>query len=107
VKFNYYSGDLDNQWLAQARCAPMHDWLARTITYLAIARMERPFCNCGVAIALWNKMQSDLAFNSPDGSATILSEQVLANPFGTRYGEIYAYRRLSKFTKRRLTGLAI
>jgi hypothetical protein len=72
---------------------------------MATARLERPFCHCGVLTALAEKLQTDLALTDPDQSYS-LPFSLLDNPFGTRRGEMEAWKRVSNY-KDRIVGVAL
>lgn len=99
VKFWYYAGDLDERYLRGDNCEPLSDFFAHPIAWLATARLERPLCACNNAHALAEHLRVDLAFAGESGSYS-LSEEDLANPFGSRRGELMAWRRISKLTER-------
>ena len=102
VKLYYYCGDLSHLNLAGRTCAPLSNWWAQTIAMLATARLERPFCKCGNAEALARQYMTDLAFQQ-DHSFNVAFD-LLDNPFGTRYGEMRAWQRVSKLASGRRTG---
>lgn len=106
VKVYYYAGALDNRWLRGSTCDPLPRHFAEAIAWIATARLERPFCAGTVGTALYNKMQTDLAVTQGDVSFFVAPDD-LANPFGTRRGEVQAWRRINGLTERRMTGVAI
>jgi hypothetical protein len=103
VKFYYYAGALDNRWLRGTTCDPLPEDWARVIARMATARLERPFCHCSHVTALGRDLRVDLAF-SGDGGTFFLRQEEAGNPFGTRRGEIEAWRFVMKIKKRRLVG---
>jgi hypothetical protein len=91
AKIWYYSGELAQDYLKEKNAAePLSDRWARAIAYLATARLERPICNCGNAMGLFEDLRRDLAY-AKDGPHQV-SFDVLDNPFGTRKGEVQAWR---------------
>lgn len=91
VKIWYYCGELSQDWLKEKNAAePLSDRWARAIAYMATARLERPICNCGNAMGLFEDLRRDLAY-AKDGPHQV-SFDVLDNPFGTRKGEVIAWR---------------
>lgn len=66
---------------------------------LATARVERNICACDNAYNLAKEWRTDLAFSGQVGSYQ-LSEDDLDNPFGSRKGEVMAWKRLSRLTQR-------
>lgn len=105
VKLWYRAGDIDDRYLAGVSCEPLSDFYAHAIAWLATARLERPFCTCGNVEALAKNLREDLAFvgeasyqNGPD---------VLSNPFGTRRGEVMAWRRIGRLAETVMGGGAV
>jgi len=91
IKLYYYCGNLSQLNLAGRRCDGLSDQWARIITWMATARLKRPLCECGSAGALVEWLQTDLALATREQSYTVLWDE-LANPFGTKIGEMEAYR---------------
>jgi hypothetical protein len=106
VKFWYRAGDLGRKNRRGATCEELSPWWAQIIVWLATARLDRPLCDCGNSASLAGDLMMDKAVNTSDRN-TFLSEEELSNPFGTREGELRAYRRLSKFKKEIFVGAAI
>jgi hypothetical protein len=72
------------------------DW-ARTVAGLAAARLERPLCSCSQAFG--DRMKSDRAHASSGTSSSSsfqISPSDLDNPFGTRLGEIMAWKHVKR-----------
>ena len=106
VKIWYYSGDLDQGYLAGHALDPLPQVWANAIAWLATARLERPFCSCGNVQALCQKWQNDLAAVSStqqQAQSYQNAPDVLTNPFGSRLGEVMAWRRVQR-AKDRLPG---
>ena len=100
VKLWYQAGDVDDRYLAGNSCDPLSNWWAQTITWLATARMERPFCSCDNVVDLVKDMRTDLAaVGGPLGYNVSLED--LSNPFGTRKGAVLSWRRVSKLARKR------
>jgi hypothetical protein len=91
LKMYYYCGNLGELNLAGRRCSGLSDQWARIIAYLATARLHRPLCDCGGASSLVDWLQTDLALSTREATYTVLWDE-LSNPFGTRIGEMEAYR---------------
>jgi len=102
VKMWYRTGLLDNRALCTSGCDYLSDWWAMTIAMLATARLERPFCSCSNATALALKWQQDLQISGSDGVSYNVTEADLANPLGTRRGEILAWKRIAGLSGRRM-----
>lgn len=103
VKVYYYCGNLSELNLAGRRCDGLSDQWARIITWLATARLKRPLCACGSAGALVDWLQIDLAQATREVSYTVLWDE-LANPFGTKVGEMEAYRHCRSLEPGRQSG---
>ena len=108
VKVWYYAGDLDRLYLqhttptstVRRRCDPLSNYWAEAIAWLATARLERNFCSCKQETAFVNNLRRDMSSFPPDGTSFTLSEAMLDNPFGTRGGEIRAWRKIGKLADR-------
>lgn len=97
VKIWYYAGELSERYLRGETCEPLSDYLAQTIAMLATARLERDICACNNAHVLARDWRKDLAFSDEAGSYQV-SEDDLDNPFGTKVGEVKAWKRVSRLT---------
>lgn len=106
VQVSYYAGAVSEAWRQGLSHDPMDEQMARAVAYLATARMERPMCGCGNTVALADHMRKDLSIASPDGGFIVVGDDVLRNPFGTKYGEVMAWRIISKLTTRHF-GVAV
>lgn len=96
VKLWYYAGDLSQRFLSNKDCDSLSDFYAYAITWLAVARLDRPLCSCTAIKALTQSLMEDLALTG--ASSHLLSEEDLNNPFGTRRGAINAWRRIGRLT---------
>lgn len=99
VRIWYYAGAMDQGWLAGANVAdPLPRKWANAIAWMATARLKRPFCSCGNVTALCTQYQQDLAaISATDKQAqsyNIDPSLVLQCPFGTRFGEVMAWREV-------------
>ena len=108
VKLWYYSGALSQEYLSGRWSWTLPRKWARTIAYLATARLERPFCSCGTATALATHLRDDLAAISSSTqqarSYRIDPTLVLQNPFGTKRGEVMAWQQVLSERDRSLGG---
>jgi hypothetical protein len=100
VKIYYYAGNLSREYLRGITCDPLSKELAQAIAWLATARLERPICACNNSHVMAMDLKRDLAFTPADGGNYILSDDDLSNPFGTRKGEVMAWRKISKLIER-------
>lgn len=105
VKIYYYAGDLDSRWRSGATCEPLSDYWAHAIAWLAVAKLERPFCSCANVEAMSKHLRQDLAYVGE--SSYQLDLALLANPFGTKRGEIMAWKRVNDIQGRQIKGGAI
>ena len=97
VKLWYYSGEIQERWLAGTAEDSLSPELAMIIAMIATARLERPFCTCGNVAALTTKWQANAAMGSSDLQVDFGE---LSNPIGTHYGEILAWRAIKHRLRR-------
>jgi hypothetical protein len=107
VKLWYESGDIDERYLAGNTHDPLSDRWARMIAYMAVARLERPFCTCGNSAALAEWLREDLAHTPEGGGSRFTVEDITTSPFGTYRGEVMAWQQVKRLTKRRMQGVTI
>jgi len=76
-------------------CIELDDYWAKTITILATSRTDWPICTCdnnlGLLTDFWRTEVSKISKEK----SFIVTQRELGNPFGTRIGEIIAWRRVS------------
>lgn len=101
VKLWYYAGDMDDSFLSGDSCEPLSDFFARIIAWLATARVERPFCQCGNVTSLADSWRQDLA--AVGETSYLVDFKLLGAPFGTRRGEQMAFKALSSLNKRKIS----
>ena len=99
VRLYYYSGWRDKNSHYVSRLSS--EW-ERTVAYMAAARLPRPPCDCSADTWRYWREDLNLAKGSEDGLATynpLLSRVGLANPldnpFGSKRGELQAWRKIS------------
>ena len=98
VWINYRSGWLPSRTRVNT-CNELDEYWARTIAMLATARLDRPLCDCTNVQLRTDKWRQDMAeVRSEAGTSKSyqISVDVLTNPFGTRVGEVEAWRRVKK-----------
>jgi len=100
VKVWYYAGEMSRGFLNYHDLDPLSTSMAEAIAWLATARVERNFCSCANLNALVTMLRKETAVTFPDGPNYIMTDEERANPFGTRMGEIMAWRRLRRVTRR-------
>lgn|SRR3990167_266730 len=99
VRIWYRAGDVSDRYLADQSCDPLADFYARAIAYMTIARLERPFCQCGNVIALQENLRVDLAQNVSGASGSQSYQNtpdLLDCPFGTHRGEWLAWQAIRR-----------
>jgi len=101
VRVWYQAGEISREFRFGHTCDPLSQSLAEAIAWLAIARLEMPLCNCSHVKRKVDYLQTPLDQADPDGPDYTLSEDDLTNPFGTRRGEIRAWRRVSRLHRAR------
>lgn len=92
ARLYYYSGWQDKRLRYNNRMDP--NW-ERAVAYMAAALLDRPPCDC--AKGDWIKWRQDLTIvaGDEDGLPRFRDPQGnLDNPFGTRRGEVYAWRKV-------------
>jgi hypothetical protein len=98
VKLWYMAGEESEEYLNGYTCDPLSDYWAETIAMLATSRLEHEFCGCGKAAELASHWRVDTARMGDEVSYAVdfpsLGGQ---NPFGTKVGEMRAWRRVSRF----------
>lgn len=90
----YRAGKIDKAYERSKTYDPLGQYWATTIAWLATARLAKPLCGCGNVQAVANDLRTDLARNSREANYTV-DLNVLSNPFGTRNGEIRAWKRVA------------
>ena len=85
----------------------MDEWMKIIVARLAAAELARPICGCTVANRELSRWQFDLATQgaSPDAESYALGFADLENPFGTRRGQVFAWRQVKELFVNR--GLAV
>ena len=96
VRLYYYSGWRDKNSSYVSRLAP--EW-ERVVAYMAAARLPRPPCDCSADTWRYWREDFNLASGDENGPATyqplIGVANPLNNPFGSRRGELQAWRKIS------------
>lgn len=108
VKIWYYSGLMDERWLRGTNAIdPLSQKWANAIAWIATARLDRPFCSCGNATVLGEVYRQNLAANSATDKQAegfqVDPVDVLQCPFGTRLGEVMAWKLVAR-ERDRITG---
>jgi hypothetical protein len=103
LKVYYYCGNLSELNRAGRRCVGLSDQWARVIAHLAVARLRRPLCDCSGVSSLVDWLQTDTALGTREQTYTVLWDD-LSNPFGTRRGEMEAYRHCRSLEPGKISG---
>lgn len=104
VDIYYYSGNRSSQYKAQETPDPLDDDLAQAIALLAAARLPGEVCACSNVRETIKELQHDLVLTSPQGNFAVGIDEVMNNPFGTRRGEVEAWRIISRLSETLLQG---
>lgn len=111
VKVWYYAGEQSQPFKAGRTCEPLAQDLAQAIAWLATARIIRPFCACNNSQAFPQSptnLQRDASFTgSREMGSFAISPQDLDNPFGTKVGEIRAWKKIGRLTSSAMMGVAV
>lgn len=107
VQLWYYSGETSTEYEQGKTNDPLSHHFAQAITWLATARLNHNICACGNAKAIADDLRKDLAVVSPEGNFVVAIDEVMNNPFGTRKGEVLAWRSIRRLTPKVLTGVAL
>ena len=92
VLVSYYSGYIDEFTRSADQ---LSTFFANQIAKLASSRIPRRFCNCENIQQLVDRWQEDTARASTERS--YITALDLANPFGSKVGEIEVYRALKRY----------
>jgi hypothetical protein len=102
----YLSGDQSQEYLQGRTHDPLSLSMAQVITWIATARLPRPLCTCGIAQEKVTYLGRDMA-NFTAGDTFFLTPDAMNCPFGTRRGEVMAWRRLLRLTPERRLNVAL
>jgi hypothetical protein len=103
LKLWYYAGNIERTGVFGRYGDYLSDHFAVTIAYLATARLDRVFYANNNATSFAARLMKDAAFDE-DGKQLYNTEEIQNNPFGTKEGEVRAYRRLRKLYTSLKTG---
>ena len=102
VRLYYQAGKASQAYLQGRDCEPLEPYLAQAIAYLATSRLDRDVCGCSNISTFVKTLRTDMAFQPAGGDSYFSNKDVDQSPFGTRVGEVMAWRRLSKLEQRRI-----
>lgn len=101
----YRSGKMDREYFTNKISEPLSNDNAQIIMWLATARLDREFCQCGNATHFADSLREDLSKSGQGQNTYFLPINKIENPFGTRRGEIMAWQRVAKYgLKNKSTG---
>lgn len=93
VKFWYYAGYRSQEYKAGYDDDPLDDMLAQAITMLATARLTKPVCSCSNVRLMADDLRRDFAFGDRTSFNLIWrNSTVQTNPFGSKAGEVRAWK---------------
>lgn len=108
VRVSYYAGDISERYLNGRSCDPLKDIYAKAIAYMATARLGKSICSCAGPSKFFDELRTDVALSSrASGDSYRVSYKDLDNPFGTRLGEVLAWRILGKSMRERVEEVAV
>lgn len=98
VELFYVAGDQNPDYLSYASLNTMKLYWEETITWLSAARLRFPICACGGSKQTVDDLMVNLVEVNKQRQTyvSILSPDMLTNPFGTRYGEVKAWDRVAR-----------
>jgi hypothetical protein len=106
VRISYLSGAQSQEYLQSRTHDPLSLSWAQVIAWIATARLPRPLCSCGVVQDRVNYLARDMA-HFLAGDTFFLTPDAMNCPFGTRRGEVMAWRRMLKLTPEKRLGVAV
>lgn len=106
MRFWYMAGDIDQRYHNRYSTDPLSHFWAQVIAWIATARLERPLCGCGNVQALAADLQTDLS-SFPRTESRYVYPDVYGSPFGTRKGEVMAWRRIKHLVKDKKASFAV
>ena len=99
IKIHYLAGFISPDYLAGNSLDPMSDQMARAITFLSTARLDRDMCACDSTQKVIYELQRDLTKSTRDAFyVRYESQEIFHNPFGTRVGEMRAWNIIRNLT---------
>lgn len=107
VKLFYLSGDQSDEYLNGETCEAMPEEWARLVAMLAVCKLERPLCSCKQVQTLVAEWRTDIARATADADSYGYTDEILRNPFGTRKGEVQAWKAVFGTAERRVKGGAV
>lgn len=106
IRLSYLSGMVSDYWKTGHTLNPIRPELARVIAHLATARLERDLCGCSNVIALSTRLRMDSTRTEGREGMFFTTTTVVNQMFGTRVGEIEAWRFCTR-SQDRVPGVAV
>lgn len=105
VEINYYSGYRSSEWLSGLTLNPIEPSMADAIRYLATARLDRDLHGGANVLSLSQDLRSDMASVSPQGNFLAISDVIQESRFGSRRGEVLAWRIVKDMPQHQVVGV--
>jgi hypothetical protein len=105
VSLWYKSGKLPNINLRGASCQELDNRMARAIAQYATTKLARPVCSCQAVAERYRWLKEDLSLSGE--TSFQITEDDLANPFGTQRGAILAWRYIHGVAENVLKGVVV
>jgi len=103
VKISYLSGDQSQEFLQGRSHEPLSFYWKQLIAWIVVARLDRPMCACGNLQTMHEWLSRDITMTG-GGVSHFVTADAMNSPFGSRRGEVMAWRRLNKSgTEKRLS----
>lgn len=112
VALSYYAGEVDKRYLTRKSLDPLNHNMAEAIVWMSIARLPRDFCSCNNIRERVKFLQMDAA-RMREGAANAElyarfdKEDIYSSSFGTKVGEVMAWKRIVRLKGRIGSGALI
>lgn len=106
VRFWYRAGEVDQRYINGYGTDPLSHFWAQVIAWIATARLERPLCGCSNVQAVADDLRRDISMSERPISQFVYPD-VMNSPFGTRKGEVMAWRRIKYLVKDKKAAFAV
>lgn len=105
VALSYYAGEVDKRYLTRKSLDPLSHSMAEAIVWMSVARLPKDFCSCNNVRARVSRLQTDAArFREGAANAELYThfdkEDVFSSSFGTKVGEVMAWKRIVRLRGR-------
>lgn len=103
LKLWYQSGLISEAYMAGRTTNPLDPSMALVIAHLATSRLERPLCGCANIQSLADRLRRDTTAQEGEQGMFFSSVGTVENPFGTRVGEVEAWKSITKSRPHRIS----